>query len=248
MVRIGRQNHSVPITDAIFNDLQAFTLGGHSDQILIIGIQEYASSVLGNIVVQFSLGLLHALKTTEPKQVRLADIRDKTIVRLADLHQFLDVIRMIRPHLNDCKLRLGIDVQDRQRHSDVIVQIALRGRDVVLHGQHSRDQFLGGGLAVGSGQSYDSQTFAIHKSVLTMVTCESLQGLQRVRHDNQTGISRSSRCRTFIHHGITCPCLKSFESIFITIEIFAFQSEEHLAAADGTAVRRHTPAFQKCRI
>ena len=36
--------------------------------------------------------------------------------------------------------------------------------------------------------------------------------------------------------------------IFIAIEIFAFQSEEHLAAADGTAVRRHTPAFQKCRI
>ena len=141
-----------------------------------------------------------------------------------------------------------LDYKRINEASDVIVQIALRGRDVVLHGQHSRDQFLGGGLAVGSGQSYDSQTFAIHKSVLTMVTCESLQGLQRVRHDNQTGISRSSRCRTFIHHGITCPCLKSFESIFITIEIFAFQSEEHLAAADGTAVRRHTPAFQKCRI
>lgn len=88
MFRIGRQNHSVPITDAIFNDLQAFTLGGHSGQILIISIQEYASSVLGNIVVQFSLGILHALKTAEPKQVRLADIRDKTIVRLADLDQF----------------------------------------------------------------------------------------------------------------------------------------------------------------
>ena len=112
--------------NTIFNDIQTLTLGGHSDQILIIRIQEYASTVFGNIVIQLSLGLLHALKTAESKQVRLADIRDETIVRLTDLDQFLYVIGMVSPHLNDSKLCLGIDVQDRQRHSDVIVQVSLR--------------------------------------------------------------------------------------------------------------------------
>ena len=180
--------------------------------------------------------------------MRLADIRDKTIVRLADLDQFLYVIRMAGSHLNNRNLSLGIDVQDRQRHSDVIVQVALCGRDFVLYRQHSRDQFLGRGLAVGPGQSEDSQTFAVHKSVLAMVTCQSLQGLQRVRHDDNTRIARHGCRRSFIHNSITSPCLKSFESIFIAIEILALQSEKHLPAADGAAVRRHTPAFQKCRI
>ena len=186
MLCIGRQNHSVPITNAIFNDFQSFAGSGHSDQILIIRIQEYASSVLGNIVVQLSFSLFDSLKAAETKQVRLADIGDQAVIRFTDFDQFLYVVRMVSSHLNHSKLSFRINVQDRQRHSDVVVQIALRGGDIVLHRQHSRDQFLGRCLAICPGQSDDSQTFAIHKSILSMVAGKHLKSLKRVRHDNNT--------------------------------------------------------------
>ena len=110
-----------------------------------------------------------------------ADIGDDSIIRFRDFDQFLDVVRMAGSDLDHGYLCLGIDAEDRQWNTDVIVQVALRGSDVVLDRQHSRDQFLGRGLAVGPRQSYDRQTFAIHKRVLSMMMCKSLQSLQRVR-------------------------------------------------------------------
>ena len=38
----------------------------------------------------------------------------------------LNVVRMVRPHLDHGQLSPGIDAENGQRHTDVIVQIALR--------------------------------------------------------------------------------------------------------------------------
>ena len=62
---------------------------------------------------------------------------------------------MVRAHLDDGEAVLRVQAEQRQRHADVIVEIAFRDQAKAAHRQDGADHFLGGCLAVAAGHRDD---------------------------------------------------------------------------------------------
>ncbi|MNR64606.1 hypothetical protein D3C85_1873130 [compost metagenome] len=59
---------------------------------------------------------------------------------------------MVGAHFNHRHFLLRrIDRQDRERHTDVVVEVPARGVGIILHRKHLRDELLGRRFAVGAG-------------------------------------------------------------------------------------------------
>ena len=154
----------------------------------IVHIDERPVCSTAKIVIKLSLGSLHTFKTSETEQMSLADIGYQSIVRKGDIDELLDVPRMARAHLDDCKLSLGIDLQEGKRHSDAVVQIAFRCSHSVPHRQDLTDKLLCGSLTVCTSQSNDCQRLAINDSHGPMPACKLLKSLERILDLDETRI------------------------------------------------------------
>ena len=209
----------------------------------IVHIDEHLVSRAAKIVIQLSLGLLHALKTSETEQMSLADIGYETIVRQSYLHQLLDVARVARAHLHHSKLCLRVDAQQSQRHSDAVVQIALGRSHTIFHRQHLTDQFFCCSLSVGTGQSNDCQRLAIDNGHRPVPARQLLQSLQSVIHLHKTRIIGSGNGSRLVDHGISRAELQRLQRILVAVEVLALQSEEHLPALERTRVGGHDSAL-----
>ena len=126
-------------------------------QVGVVGVLEDGATVGNEVVVEFALRLLHALKGAEALQVRPADIGDKPIVRRCYLYQLAYVARVRSAHLHNSQLMVARELQQRERHANAVVQVALRVVDTILGAQHGSGQFLRGGLAVGTGDTNNGQ-------------------------------------------------------------------------------------------
>ena len=105
---LGRsgQEFRTLILHAVTEEMAGQT-GGHDAEILVVLIQEDETPGTGTQpAVERPLGLLDSLEGTEAQQVRPADIGNETVIRLRYTHQFLYVVWVIGPHLNNRNLRL----------------------------------------------------------------------------------------------------------------------------------------------
>lgn len=62
----------------------------------------------------------------------LADIGDYAEIGLRNAHKLENVIRVTRAHFDHCELGRRGDFQQRERNSDVVVQVSFRGDNVVF--------------------------------------------------------------------------------------------------------------------
>ena len=81
------------------------------------------------------------------------DIGDESEIRLTHFHQFLYVSRMTGPHFHYCNLCIGRNGKHCQRHTYVIVEIALCRSRAVFCGKYGIYQLLGRGLAIGASKT-----------------------------------------------------------------------------------------------
>ena len=126
----------------------------HLHQVLIVGIDEYKGIVGRKEIIELSLGCLNALETTEALQVGTTYIRNHTASRLHVCNEFLDVAWVGGSHLYDGYLMFAAQTEEGLRYAHIIIEVALCEHHVVFLAQYGRNQFLGGGLAVGTSDTY----------------------------------------------------------------------------------------------
>ena len=111
--------------------------------------------VLAQLVVEFALGAYHTFKRAETFKVSLSHVGYYAVVRLDDVDQSLDFARMVGSHLYHGNIVFGREAQQRLRHAEVVVEVALSVEHVIFFGQYGCHEFLCRGLAVGAGYSND---------------------------------------------------------------------------------------------
>ena len=114
-------------------------------------VDEDGLAVGFDMPVEFCLGLDDTFEATEAFQMRFPDVGDEAVVGVGDLAEEVDFTWMGGAHFHDGDLGFGLDAQQGERHTDVVVEVAHRVDDVVFLGQHCRDELFGGCLAVGAG-------------------------------------------------------------------------------------------------
>ncbi len=81
--------------------------------------------------------------------------------RLCERRQILNLARVVGPHLDHCRLMLSAQPQQREGHTDVVVQIAAGGQHLMTHAQDCRDHLFDSGLTVAAGDTDDGYVEAL---------------------------------------------------------------------------------------
>ena len=74
------------------------------------------------------------------------------------MNQRMDFTRMVGTHFHHRQFVLLSEVQKRKRYTNMVVQIALRIEHVIAFLEHRSNEFLGGCLAVCTGNANDACT------------------------------------------------------------------------------------------
>ena len=102
---------------------------------------------------QLALGARDAGEVAEALEVFVAGIRDQRDRRLRECGERGDLARVIRAHLDHGMPVRGLEPQQRQRHADVVVEVAAGRERRARAGEDRRQQFLGGRLAVAAADA-----------------------------------------------------------------------------------------------
>ena len=167
-----------------------------------------------------------------------ANVRDQTARRFSRLHQRLDVAGVAGPHLNDGNLVLLRQAEQCLRHAHVVIEVALRGQNVVFLGQHGTDEFLRCRLAVGARDAYHRNL-----ELAAMLACQHLQYLQHVGYQQQPPLHHQLRMvdgqLLVVYHGQPAALLQSLHGKLVAVEVAALQGEEDAALGAVATVGRY---------
>jgi hypothetical protein len=158
-------------------------------------------------------------------------IVDQAHRRLGDRSQLRDLARMIHAQLDDCGLVRGFQPDQRQRHADVVIQVAA-GRQVLLGtelgGQDGRDHFLDRGLAIAAGDAYDRDV-----ELAPPVRADLAERRAGIGHHQRR--QREAGRQLFYHHGSDAARGDIVQEV-MRIETLAAQGDEELAGTGFAAV------------
>lgn len=108
-----------------------------------------------------------------------AHIGNHTAGWLHVFHEFPDVAWMGSTHFYNGNLILWCQTEERLWYAYIIIEVTLGEHHVELLVENGRDEFLGGGLAVGSGDSHYGNL-----EVPAMLTGEFLEGGEAVLYED----------------------------------------------------------------
>lgn len=197
----------------------------------IVEVDKDLSACRAQEVIEFAFGPDDTLKATKPLKVCLAYIRDEPGIGGDDVDQRLYFARMIGSHLNYCQLVFGAYGEQRERNSDVIIEIALRMPKVEPAREDGTEQFLGRGLSVGPGNSDDGAS-----PCDTMIGSQLLHGREHIVHEDISIIGNDSR---IIDHGEGASTIESLGGVGITVGVLAFQSKKNAPRRSLTTIGSH---------
>ena len=210
---------------------------GHLPQIIILRIEEDELAAGLQIVIKLALGALDTLKRAKALQMGAAHIGNQTAVGLGKTAKLRNLARMVGSGLHYGQIVFGTQAKEGQGHTNVVVEIALGIMYVVFAAKDGGQEFLGGGLSVGSG-------YLDHgPAPLSAVPCRQLlEGGQDIIHQHKTGISGRDN-RPVVHHSHCTPLLQRLPGILVAIERFATKREKHTARRTFSAVRGYHRMF-----
>ena len=93
----------------------------------------------------------HAVQIAKAFQVRSADVRNHGDIGFCGQRKRADFIGTARAHFHDGSLMAVLQLEQRHRHANMVVEVTLRRMGLVFHGEHGLRHLLGGRLAVASG-------------------------------------------------------------------------------------------------
>ena len=96
----------------------------------------------GGALQDFGLGVGDRIRRRKEAEVRVADVRPHTDVRLRDLDQSADLPCVVHAQFHHRNIRPRAQLHERQRQADVVVQIPLVLHHAKPRGQQFRDRFL----------------------------------------------------------------------------------------------------------
>lgn len=209
--------HGDPLSTAVADRPGQSVGNGHQQR--IVGIDECDAILVGaQEVIEFALGVEHALQRTETLKMGAADIGDQSAGRLDQIDQRADVAGMACSHLDDGNIMFGSETEERLWHADVVVEIAFGEEDIVTAGQNGGDEFLGGRLAIGAGDADDG-----NGEPAAMVAGQLLERLQTVVDEDA---ARIGGIRGVVHHGPGTTLLQRGCGKTVAVERRAFEGEE----------------------
>ena len=175
----------------------------------------------------------HTGQIAEPFQMFFPDRSKDRDVRLGDGPQRGDFTGRVGTHFDDRHLRLGGNRQQRERHADKVVQIALGGMHHERATKGGLEQFLGAGLAVRAGHRDHSAPPGAPPGGGELAKRD-----QRIGHDvgghpesgRLGGIADDERGGT----GIT----RGSEKI-VRVEMLTDERDEHIASCHGSRIGGH---------
>ena len=173
--------------------------------------------------------------------VRFADVGDQSEIGLCDRAQQRDLSAMTRTHLHDAEFRRTVHRQQRQRHSDVVVEISLRDRYAVFPFQRPADQFFGRRFSVAARNRED------RNPQLPAVACgQFLQCFQRIGYDEIVRLFRrghSVRYRRVVYDRRRRSRSDRRRRIAVAVERFPVQRKENSSRDDLPAIVRDAREF-----
>src|SRR3954466_1168675 len=160
-----------------------------------------------------------------------SNVRHYANVGMSDLSQRRDLTRVRHPEFDDRDLVLGLELQQLQRQSKVIVEVSFRLHDAKTPRENVRNGFFRGRLPRRTGDR--DQRLA---PAGTDRGSESLEGHECVVDDQQLACIRKAGYAFAIHDRSQSPILQSGFHIVVPIQAFALHREEELARLDGARV------------
>ena len=123
-------------------------------EVLIVGV-EHRDAGPCLAAEYFALATGHALDRAEAFEVRFAGVRDRHDVGFGQRRQIGDLTAGVSTHLDHGEAVGRLDARQRQRHADVIVEIAYCGHRRARFSETRGSQFLQRRLAVAAGDTDD---------------------------------------------------------------------------------------------
>ena len=158
-----------------------------------IGSTEVATRQMS---VEFRFGVYHTLEGAEAFEVRATDIGDESAVGIGDTAEEFNLPRMVGAHFHDGQFRSFGDGEQRQRHAEVVVEVALGSRGLVTFVQHGVDELLSSRLAIGTSDADDGNL-----KMAAVLARQLLQGLQHVGDDETAVVDSVLRVADDTHRG-----------------------------------------------
>lgn len=172
----------------------------------------------------------HGVHEFEMLALRVVDQRHR---RPGDVREVGDLAGMVHAHLHHGRLVRGPQAQQRERHADVVVEVALRGKGgrTLPGAQHGCDHLRDGGLAVAARHADERQA-----PLRAPARSQRAERAQRVGHLD-AGQARGLQPR--MRHGGHCARLARLGQKLVRVETLALERHEQVARRQRARVAVH---------
>jgi hypothetical protein len=180
------------------------------------------------------LGGRDVLQGAHQLEVDGSDVGDHAHVGARDARQGRDLAPAAHGELRDHDLRPLLDVEQRQRHTDLVVEVARRGHGVGDGPQQRRQDVLGRGLAGAAGDSHHPR-----RAEPAHVPGQAPECEQAVVDDDLEGPFGQPGRRLLAHDRGRRAGLKRGAGEAVAVEALPLETHEQGSRRDGAAVGRH---------
>ena len=160
-----------------------------------------------------------------------ANIGDQAVRGLGDAAQEVDLPLVVSAHFDDGHLQPGRHGQQGQRHSNMVVQVALGGVQAVMAAQHGCQQFFRGRFTVTAGNG-DHR----YEELPAVMARQLLKGLQAVVHQD---IAAALHRRRIVDNGISGAGIQGGGGELVSVEPLALNGKKQAAAFHFAGVYHH---------
>ncbi len=200
----------------------------------VVGI-EHGDAAGCQANVDLALGQRHVLHRAESFEVRALRVVHQRHGRRREARQVVDLAGVVHAHLDHCRMMLRTQLEQGQRQSDVVVQVALGrqhtlGRAAEMCAQDRRAHFLDRGLAVAAGDAQER-----NRETAAPGGGELAQREARVIHrdQRQAGVGLGPDA---CDHGAGGPLGQHLAHVVVAVEALALQCDEQHAGDHGARI------------
>ena len=148
-----------------------------------------------------------------------ADIGDDAAVGRDDVAEQCDFSNVVGTGFDDSKFVFLREAEQREGHTDVVVEIAFGVEHIESLGEHGSHEFFGCGLAVSA---CDLKNWGFELS--TMVGSQYLKGCERVVHQDATFVLLGNV--DVVYHCVGTSSFEGLECKLVAIETSTFEGEK----------------------